>query len=197
VIQPTSPEATFDSLIKSKSEVFQWSTCHIIETTGDLGISLLESSSVKNEETDQSTISSIETQEELLLSNFISKLSEIIAAVSKSTLEFMFTITQFFINSAISFGKTTQIFSDNSFIDKKSGTITVSHFFSTKFCLISSICFSSFFIFCNLFDLIKVTSSSSINFNFHLVLANLLNFCFLNSSSASSFCFFHFVKFVF
>jgi hypothetical protein len=144
----------------------------------------------------QSIISSTEAQEELSLSNFISKLSEIIAAVSKSTLEFIFTIIQFFINSAISFGKTIQIFSDNSFTDKNSGTTIVSHIFSTKFCLISSICFSSFFIFCNLFDLIKVTSSSSINFIFHLVLDTLLNFGFLNSSSIPSFCFFH-LKFVF
>jgi hypothetical protein len=95
----------------------------------------------------------------------------------------------------MSFGKIIQIFSDNSFTDKKSGITTIPHFFSTKFCLISSMCFSSFFIFCNLFDLIKVTSSSSINFNFHLVLAILANFGFLNSSS-SVFCFFH-LKFAF
>jgi len=97
----------------------------------------------------------------------ISKDSDIIEAESKSIFEFIFTIIPFFINSAINFGKTTQIFSDNSFRDNISGTVIVSPFFSTKFCLISSIFFSSFVF--TLFDLVKVTSFSSLKLNLHLV----------------------------
>jgi hypothetical protein len=63
------------------------------------------------------------------------------------------------MNSAISFGKTTQIFSDNSFKDKNSGTIIVSPFLSVRFCLISSIFFSSFLL--TLFDLTNNQSFSA------------------------------------
>jgi hypothetical protein len=63
------------------------------------------------------------------------------------------------MNSAISFGNATQIFSDSSFKVKSSETTTVSHFFSTRFCLISSIFFSSFLF--TLFDLIKPPSFSA------------------------------------
>ncbi|MDR0772243.1 MAG: hypothetical protein LBF15_04355 [Candidatus Peribacteria bacterium] len=147
MIPPASPAATFDFLIWSRSEVFQWSTCPIIEITGGLGINLFKSSSTKNDEISPSIISSTEAHSPLSLSNFISKLSAIIEAVSKSILEFKFTIIQFFINSAISFGKTTHIFSLNSFIDKNDGITIVSHFLSIKFCLISSTAFSSFLCF--------------------------------------------------
>jgi hypothetical protein len=119
------------------------------------------SSSSKSDEISQTIISSTLIHCELSLSNFISKISQTIEAVSKSIFELMFTIIQFFINSAISLGKTTPIFSDNSFTDKTEGIIIVSHFFNTKVCFISSTCFSSFFVFCNLFDLVKTTCCSS------------------------------------
>jgi repressor of nif and glnA expression len=65
-------------------------------------------------------ISSTDAHREFSLSTFISNASAIIDAVSKSTFEFILTIIQFFINSAISLGKTIPIFSDNSLTDKKS-----------------------------------------------------------------------------
>jgi hypothetical protein len=104
-------------------------------------------------------ISSTEAQSELSLSNLTSNASATIAADSKSIFELIFTIIQFFMNSAINFGNTTQIFSDNSFKVKVSHTTTVSHFFSTRFCFISSIFFSSFLL--TLFDLIKAQSLSA------------------------------------
>jgi hypothetical protein len=93
--------------------------------------------------------------------NLILKASAIIEAVSKSIFEFKVTIIPFFINSAISFGIGTQIFSENSFKVKISPTITSSQERSTRFCLISSIFFSSFLTCLILFDLENVKSSSS------------------------------------
>jgi hypothetical protein len=53
--------------------------------------------------------------------------SAIIEAVSKSIFEFRVTFIQFFINSQISFGIGTQIFSENSFKVKTSHKVIVSH----------------------------------------------------------------------
>jgi len=72
------------------------------------------------------------------------------------------------MNSAIKTGNAIQSFSDNSFRFNTSGTTIVSHLRSTKFCLISSAFFSSFFTLLILFDLVK-EPSSSIYQTLHLV----------------------------
>ena len=147
MIHPASQAATFDFLMWSKSEVFQWSTCPIIEITGGLGVNFEESSSCKNEEISHKKISSVETQAQTSLSSFTSKASVMIEADSKSIFELIFTIIPFFINSAISLGKGIQIFSDNSFTGIKSQIVIFSPFLFTKFCFISSTFFSSFLVF--------------------------------------------------
>jgi hypothetical protein len=125
--------------------------------------------------------------------NLISNASAIIDAVSKSIFELSVTFIQFFINSQISFGIGTQIFSENSFKVNTSHKTIVSQEWLTRFCLISSIFFSSFLICFILFDLEKVKSSSSKNTEFLKYLeflSFLKNFGFLSSSPPPSF--FHF-----
>ncbi len=163
VIPPASPSVTFDDLIKSRSEVFPWSTWPIIEITGDLSSNLEASSSTSKSAIFHSKISSTFTPWELSLCKLISKASATIEAVSKSSLELMFTIIPFFMNSAINFGSAIPIFSENSFKDKISGTVTVSPVLSVKFCWISSTFFSSFFLFASLFPFPKANSSVDLN----------------------------------
>ncbi|MDF1682249.1 MAG: hypothetical protein P1U46_00240 [Patescibacteria group bacterium] len=93
------------------------------------------------------------------------------------------TIIPFFINSAISLGKIIPIFSESSFILKKSGTIITVPFLSTRFCFISSIFLSSFLCLCILFDLVKVLSTSSIFLTLPLVFLKRF-LCFLAHSSS-------------
>jgi hypothetical protein len=154
-------------------------------TTGGRGFSFESSFSANNSSRFQLKTSSTFAHKESSFFNFISNVSTIIDAVSKSIFEFMLTIIPFFINSAINDGRAIHIFSDNSFTVRILEIVIVSHLWSIKFCFISSTFFSFFLFFDILFDLTNVSSSFSFsNLYFHLVLLspNAQNFGFFDLS---------------